>query len=448
MGKNLYKRSSYNYICNNLKGDILIYNTLKGTFCKILAADVTKYSYLFEQECFESDNETLVKLGVILPSEIDEENLYNALQHKLITENNELHIVVVLTTKCNFRCVYCFEEEYKSCAKDLDENYSKAILKFVRTRIHKYNGLRVTWFGGEPLLNMKYIRKLSYELIKICECSKKQYAASIVTNGYLLNKTTFEELLKLRVLSYQITIDGLSGTHDLLRPLKGGHKTFDVIINNLTSIMNVKGRFNVSIRTNCNRDVIQCLEEYVKYMDKLLYKDNRFKMYFSPVYDSGGSFSENIRDSLIDCDEIELNLKGFNFLTHKSVYDSVWILGRLLPTLLCGAAVIGNYVFTEKGLICKCSTHYQHNDKCIIGHIEGNEIIINDTKEAMWLYNLSNGDKQCLNCVLRPICYTNFCPYHLLDGNKKLNCLKEKNKLNKINDMLYIVDALSCFKIL
>ena len=233
MEQNLYKMSSYNYICNNFDGDMLIYNTLKGTFCKILASDLTKYSYLFEQECFESDNVSLVKMGVILPNEIDEENLFNALQHKIVTENNELHIVIVLTTKCNFRCVYCFEEEYESCAKDLDENCSKAILKFVRTRIHKYTGLSVSWFGGEPLLNMKYIRELSYKLIEICECSKKKYSASIVTNGYLLNKTVFEELLNLRVLSYQITIDGLSSTHDSLRPLKGGQKTFDVIINNL-----------------------------------------------------------------------------------------------------------------------------------------------------------------------------------------------------------------------
>lgn len=448
MEKNLYKMSSYNYICNNADGDMLIYNTLKGTFCKILAPEVNKYSYIFEQDCFESDDERLVKMGVILPNEVNEETLYNALQHKMVTENKELHIVIVLTTKCNFRCVYCFEEEYESCAKDLDENCSKAILNFVRTRIHKYTGLRVSWFGGEPLLNMKYIRELSYKLIEICECSKKQYWASIVTNGYLLKKKVLEELLNLRVFSYQITIDGLADTHDSLRPLKGGQKTFDVIINNLISMMNVKGHFNVSIRTNCNSDVIQSLEEYVRYMDELLYKDDRFKLYFSPVYDAGGSFSENIRNSLIEYDEIELNLKGFNFLVHKSVYDSAWILGRLLPTLLCGATVIGNYVFTEKGLVCKCSTHYQHNEKCIIGQVKDSRVIIDDNKEAMWLYNLSNCDKRCENCILRPICYTNFCPYHLLNDGERPFCLKENNKLNKINDMLFIIDSLGYFKIL
>lgn len=443
-----FKKSKYNYICNNHQGDMLIYNTLNGTFTKILSKDAEKYASL-KSGPLNIQSDALQKSGIILPNDADEEALYNALQHQILNENI-LTIVIVLTTKCNFRCTYCFESEYESCAMNLDYDHAKAITNFVRKKIHKYRGLSVAWFGGEPLLNMEYIRKLSQDFINICSCAKKEYSAVISTNGYLLTKEIFRELLQFQVKEYQITIDGLEQTHNALRPLAGGKGTFKRITENLEALKKVKGNFRVSIRTNCNSDVLENLNEYISYIDNLLYQDPRFKVYFSPVYDAGGSFSSDLRETLLNTDEVDLAVRAFNLLTHKSVFDEVWVTTRLSRNLLCGASLTGNYVFTEKGQVCKCSTHYQDDEICHVGQIIDGQAVIDKYKEAKWLYNLSAQKEDCYNCVLKPICYPNLCPYHLIkdEENPKSWCGSKKDKLLKFSELLKVMDHLNAFHVI
>lgn len=442
---NTKKNSNYNYICENKTGDMLIYNTLKSSFTKIPTTYLKKFPELKKGDFYAHNNNLLLSQGIVLPKEINEQTLFNAQQLELISNKKELHIVIVVTTKCNFRCIYCFEENFQFSPKNLETKHMDSIIKFIRTNIHNYNSLHVTWFGGEPLLNIKCIEELSQNFIDICSCSHKPYFASIVTNGYLLTKKTFDKLLKLRVNNYQITIDGLSKTHDRLRPLSNEAKTFDTIINNLKAITESNSNFNISIRTNCNIDVLANLKEYIGYMENLLGNDKRFSMYFSPIYDAGGSFSSAISNSLINNDPYDLNIFAYKIFKHKNLFDISWFLSRLQHQLLCAALLKGNYVFTENGKICKCSTHYQSDIICEVGYFDNNKILIEDSREANWLYNLYNRNNNCSNCFFRPICYTNTCPYHFIKHNNYDFCVNSNNGLKKLNDMLNILDESQVF---
>ena len=70
--------------------------------------------------------------------------------------------------------------------------------------------LRVTWYGGEPLLQFEYIEKLSHRLMNMFE----NYNAHMITNAYLLDKAKSQKLKELKISAIQVTIDGLEKVHN------------------------------------------------------------------------------------------------------------------------------------------------------------------------------------------------------------------------------------------
>ena len=42
----------------------------------------------------------------------------------------------------------------------MSEETQNAIISYVKKQIQNYDGLRISWFGGEPLLRMDIIRRL------------------------------------------------------------------------------------------------------------------------------------------------------------------------------------------------------------------------------------------------------------------------------------------------
>jgi uncharacterized protein len=55
----------------------------------------------------------------------------------------------------------------------MSKNIQDEIIQFVKENIHKYTGLHVAWFGGEPLLATNCINYLSENFIKICHFKKE-----------------------------------------------------------------------------------------------------------------------------------------------------------------------------------------------------------------------------------------------------------------------------------
>mgnify|MGYP000969126329 CR=1 FL=1 len=65
-------------------------------------------------------------------------------------------------------------------------NYLDLIARFVDKNIEKYKGLKVEWFGGEPLLELESIYYLSQKFKDICKLHKKPFISCMTTNGYYL----------------------------------------------------------------------------------------------------------------------------------------------------------------------------------------------------------------------------------------------------------------------
>jgi len=81
---------------------------------------------------------------------------------------------------------------------------------------------------------------------------------------------------KWMIKSFQITIDGLKDFHDNRRILKGGWDTFSTILENINNIHLVGNtNFEIAIRMNVDRDNVNNISEFIKFLTTVRYKLNK-----------------------------------------------------------------------------------------------------------------------------------------------------------------------------
>lgn len=93
-------------------------------------------------------------------------------------------------------------------------------IAYIKKKIDRNTNLKILnirWFGGEPLMNMDAIRKISNFAIPYCEATNIEYYTLIISNGYYLTKSISVELKELKVEYAQIALDGFEATYRSLR---------------------------------------------------------------------------------------------------------------------------------------------------------------------------------------------------------------------------------------
>ena len=123
-------------------------------------------------------------------------------------------IELFVTDKCNMDCKYCYHKKGESV---LSFTQGKRILK----RIHELSpgGVRIVFFGGEPLLYPKTVLALASYESKFWN-KEKNYIAdplfSVCTNGTYFNKMIFSKFKDLGFL-IQVSCDGDEFTNMIYR---------------------------------------------------------------------------------------------------------------------------------------------------------------------------------------------------------------------------------------
>ena len=174
------------------------------------------------------------------------------LQNKLILKSRPRQLQVLLTTKCNLRCVMC------SVCK---ANYtiSEEYLKFVKDNIPYLE--RILWQGGEVFLYENF-----NELMELA--AKNNVCQGFITNGLLLTKERIDLIYKYNV-NLSISVDAV--TKELYEKIRFGAK-FENLLNVLENLHRKKQQckdFNyvmaiVIMASNYNQ-IDQMIEFAVKY---------------------------------------------------------------------------------------------------------------------------------------------------------------------------------------
>ncbi|MBQ8135094.1 MAG: radical SAM protein [Clostridia bacterium] len=222
----------------------LLYNTL---YSSMLTMSEGEYEQYRKQEFHELDMvEVLTNNGFLIPEYTDEFKRYNDYRNGLYDLfPSPAHYTVVLTTRCNARCIYCYEEgvRHKDMSVQTAEQFSQLLLSTKKD-------IDITWFGGEPLLKTELIDEIS----KTLHQNNKEFTSRIITNGSLLN----EEIIRTKFRDWhidwvQITIDGMAEEYTKRKCYYNKKENyFEKIIENIDILL--ENKVDVSIRLNTDSE--------------------------------------------------------------------------------------------------------------------------------------------------------------------------------------------------
>jgi len=259
------KVSQYAHVFRYPDGLTLAYNSLSGNLISLGGeAGCRVASALNEKRVPDQEGsayyQELTDGSFLVEKDINELNVVKEIWRKGQRKQSDVMLTILPTLSCNFECPYCFERHTKGlmaiAVQDALAAFSSQFL------LPKSNSVSIDWFGGEPLIGLSVIERVSKRFLDLCIANGlANPVGSITTNGYLLNEDMYGTLMELGITSAQITLDGPPKIHNLRRPLVAGKPTFDRIIQN---ILCVPETFSLSVRINVDSGNCQHIFELVE----------------------------------------------------------------------------------------------------------------------------------------------------------------------------------------
>ena len=145
-----------------------------------------------------------------------------------------MNVELSITEQCNLRCSYCyFRESHAGRCAVMSEEVMEASIRLALKRAIELGDafFNVTFFGGEPLLRMDFIKKtVKFTRVLVKQNEKKldksfRLHFSIDTNGTLLTDDIIR-YLKREKIRVTISLDGPEKKHDISRLSLDGKGSF------------------------------------------------------------------------------------------------------------------------------------------------------------------------------------------------------------------------------
>jgi uncharacterized protein len=185
-------------------------------------------------------------------------------------EKDEIQIFFVTNYSCNFACSYCYQDQYKNPALELNQGIVDAFFGYI---LKEFAGRKkyITVFGGEPLLGSPKQKELVEYFVAKAESNGLEL--SFVTNGYFL-----EDYISIlsggKIREIQVTLDGTEVTHNSRRFLKGGEGTFERIVRGIDACL--ENRININLRMVADKENITNLPDLAGFAIEKGWTKSRF----------------------------------------------------------------------------------------------------------------------------------------------------------------------------
>lgn len=369
-----------------------IYNTTNNFFAEL---PDELYDIIQNKDFYKLENDDINELkskGILIDS-VNKYDYYNDEKIRFLAsayDKESLGLVLVPSTACNFACPYCFEE--KKNPKIISEEIETEIIKFIKG--HKAaKTISLTWYGGEPLLAFKQIKRLYQKINNIN--GKKIVDHSIITNGYLIDDEIIEFFKSSNISSIQITLDGKKERHNSTRFLKSDKSgTYDIVKDNIIKTAQSLPNCNISIRVNINKENMQDFISLNHEFESLHLKN--LNCYPGIIRESTPD-QKHMSNRCINGDELgkflnSIKDKGCN----HNIYPTTGAKGCMINRL-------NSYIIGPEGEIYKCWNDVSNEDK-IVGYITQKEL----TNKPLFYRYLNDttpfSDEKCKDCKLFPVC--------------------------------------------
>lgn len=368
------------------------------------------------------------------------------------TFNSNISLLILnITERCNLRCRYCgysgtYYYERTHTERSMSDEVIKKSLNFFLSVPYKPERKCISFYGGEPLLEIKKIKNI---VEYISEKTKDKYYFSMTTNGTLLIEEVIRFLVK-NGFDLLISLDGPDWIHDKYRVDQKGNPTFKKIIRNLATIKNLDSKYyekiGFSVVLTPSSSPLE-LDEFFENFDLVkgrtlqVHSIDPFDTEFFQIY---GNYPEEYYNEINELKKryIKARVRGkepTNF--QKALFERILIgihkrpvnkLGDIAPANgICMPGIRRLFVSVD-GKFYPCE-RIGESEAFIIGNADEG---INFSKLKVLILNyIENSEKECLDCWavrLCNLCYGSTKKGHFINfERKKEYCNMHKRNLEE-----------------
>ena len=386
----------------------LLYNTLSRALIQVDKAEWDVLQNLSKDVPIERQSRTLLEplrdQGFLVPKELKEgERFLEYLNQSPDQKGGEVNVTLLTNLqRCPLACGYCYQQGTHSGGR-LEGDLSEECLTFIKAQCEKVEAERlfISYYGSEPLSNLKAIVSTATELKGFCQQRGIRFRFGMVTSGVLLTRKVVETLRPLGFVQAQITIDGNQQTHDASRPFQSGKGTYATIMKNLAEYA---GLISTDVLCVLDESRIGAAYELIDTLADKGYAERRICVKFSPVMATNDDGTIAASQLYVDEDQKMAAERGLLVKIAKlSIYAAEKrLLEDLLPQHVWCAMQRHdgrNFTLEPSGKLYTCPTFIGRDAKYEAGHIAtGFGGIDTFLKES---YQRS---EKCLSCRYLPIC--------------------------------------------
>ena len=360
-----YRLNKYCIVEELEDGTSLIFNTMTRAFVSLSNTE-KDLIYIYGNDRFDF----LLRNYFIVLEDYDEEAEFDKIRFKFANILDDRYFeerynfLIVTTTGCNARCFYCYERKMSKTPMTLKT--AEDVVQFILKKAKNPNQLiKLDWFGGEPLFNIKVIDYISQRLLD----SGRRIMSSMISNGYLFDEDVVEKAVSLWNLNnVQITLDGTEEVYNKAKNYiyknQDEVSPYKKVLNNIELLLNK----NVQVNVRMNVDLYNSdnLKELVHELGGKFQNFSNFNTYIWPIFED----EDNVRDD-------ENRQKVFDAIQEiESIMETYgWIRGgNLGPEIRSHHCMVDggyNVIISTQGDLGLCE-HFVDSD--FFGSIYSDEI--------------------------------------------------------------------------
>jgi uncharacterized protein len=371
--------------------EIVVYNTLRAS---LVVLNEDAYRDLLNASGPYADE--LKEAGLLCESRDEELAIQEQAFDRDRADSSWLALSIAPTYACNYQCPYCYQQR-----STLPDNMGAEVIEGIHRFMadiwerDRYQDFNVQWYGGEPVLCLDLIERMSAEFRAFCEKRAIAYSASIITNASRISEDVARRLAACGVSHAMPTVDGCSALHNRRRVARDGTDSFALTLGGARNLRDA----GVDVTVGMNLDK-KSLEDYLALRETLRTQDD-LTIYPSLLKDYRRDFGQG---AFAPPDFDLYTREEYSHVIHdlfvQTPFDAEVLKLMLKPVRnFCRGQLENYFVIDANGDVCKCEGRIGEGAYRVLNVCEPYDLATLQTTD----YNPLR-DPLCRECAVLPLC--------------------------------------------
>ncbi len=390
--------SRFNLYVDNFPGAgaTLIYNSLTGAFLEVETTTKLALEQLDRGEITVDDVEIDPAwldddAQFLVPSYDEDERAFEEWYESMRSRTDVMSAIVSVTFACNLDCSYCCQADVMS-GKTMTPAMGMTTASWLASRAIAIGVrvLRITFVGGEPLLQKRRIEDMVLTMRAALDRHGIELEFTLLTNGVFMTRELVERWVPLGLRGAQVTLDGDESTHHITRrSKKNAPDSYPVIFRNVVECSDL---IDINVNGNYQEETINGFPGLIASLREAGLKTGT-RMHFSPALTALGAPSDAASGSCTMGGAHPEWMLGLKDQITKHGFDA----GDPLSIGPCAFHIKQSFAIDPFGHIYKCPG-FLGKSEWAIGHVDSG------LTSAYERVVEARPHKNCGSCSHRPDC--------------------------------------------